>query len=328
MTMDDEYGEGWTLEEKTATLEFLDAPELQALTKAERARVISVLKGLGTLDRKMLNAIWGQTPSQTALIMAEEFVRRFSPDSPPEYRRFILKRLSPSHTWATLDLRIATLAKKLYHIADMPEALDFWDKMRYLLWALPHRNPPRKEAQPKESIKTSLRLQRPKYHWCYSTCALCWRVVPINPEARKRKRPLCFEHDLAPGDPIYRKHDRLRPMVLAMTRVLADQLKVEYPPSITEAAKRLQHRETNCFHLTSPESPLKNLREYMVATIEGTGDSEEQLLTAFHGPFPKGLESTYLEAMQAVAVGNAQSGRPPAQIPAGTIDAQGSSVRF
>jgi hypothetical protein len=49
--------------------------------------------------------------------------------------------------------------------------------------------------------------------------------------------------------------------------------------------------------LTSPESVLPNLVNHLKGV--GHDGQPESLLRAFHGPFPKGLESIYREAMEA-----------------------------
>jgi hypothetical protein len=48
--------------------------------------------------------------------------------------------------------------------------------------------------------------------------------------------------------------------------------------------------------LTGPESVLPHLVEHLKSV--GRDGNPEGLLRVFHGPFPKGLESTYREAME------------------------------
>jgi len=71
-----------------------------------------------------------------------------------------------------------------------------------------------------------------------------------------------------------------------------ERLKQQYPRGMSNEAiaARLQ------IELTGPESVLPNLVEHLKAV--GHDSRPESLLRAFHGPFPKGLASTYWEAME------------------------------
>jgi hypothetical protein len=108
-------------------------------------------------------------------------------------------------------------------------------------------------------------------------------------------------HDLNPNDSIYRKHKRLKEQVLEIAWSLENQLRAEYPCSISSASDRERHRRLNRIHLVTPQSPLQNLVEYILSHFKrcdrGIPSGDEDVLEIFHGPFPQGLEPSYREAM-------------------------------
>jgi hypothetical protein len=84
---------------------------------------------------------------------------------------------------------------------------------------------------------------------------------------------------------------------------LKAHLREIYPRSVNEGQNLKLYRELNLIHLLNPQSPLKNLVEYMAGQLRGYDraatkkDEWEVLLEMFHGPFPKGLDPLYREAM-------------------------------
>ncbi len=225
------------------------------------------------------------------------------------YLDFIIRRLSPSHTWPRMDIKISSFAESLFHVTDMEGALDFWDKMRYLLQALPKRREPKGTDLPEERDTKASQHQKPKHGWRYEVCEFCWRTVPVNTDVKKKQKVRCFLHSLenvGPSDPTYRKYSRLQKSVSAAARELEDRLRDVYPWSLTSAFKREAARTLNWFHLTSPQSPLKNLvvfikdelQQYDLATME-QDEAFRLILETFHGPFDAKGASPYREAMAA-----------------------------
>ena len=288
--------------------------EITALTRLnsrQRERIRSLLGNPGGQEFELFKDFIGLTPAQARLLIAEEYFRRFKPDriDPVLFNlEMVLESLPSSRSWLGLDSNIKTFLKtREKHFSwlaasqaravsgqismDFPEKLnerltqgiDFWDKMRYLLEALPQQ----REFKDKHATN----LQQPKRGWSFETCDLCWRTLPVNPELRKKTGRLCFEHDLPATDSVYRRHKRLKAQVDSAYREVLQRLKPQYPPSLSNEAiaGRLQ------IELTSPESVLPNLVKHLQAV--GHDGRPESLLLAFHGPFPKGLKAAYQEAM-------------------------------
>jgi len=198
---------------------------------------------------------------------------------------------------AGLDLKIS-LISRIRHIGiPFDDSLKFWERMRYLIRPLPRGN--------RKKIDTSPKLQHPIAPWDYYVCDLCWRTVPVNTKTARRGQTLCFEHDLNPNDSVYRKHKRLKEEMLEIAYDLEDKLQTEYPLSNSSASDRERYRHLNRIHLVNPQSPLKNLVEYITSHFRGydrttsNKDDWEIVLEIFHGPFPKGLDTLYREAMDA-----------------------------
>jgi hypothetical protein len=158
--------------------------------------------------------------------------------------------------------------------------------MRYLLEALPQL----REYKDRYAEKAGQKL--PKRGWDFETCDLCWRTLPVNRDLRKKTGRLCFEHDLPASDPVYRRHKRLKAQVDSDYLPILERLKSEFPRGMSNEAI-VAHLQ---IELTGSESVLPNLVEHLKTV--GHDGQPKNLLRAFHGPFPKGLESAYREAME------------------------------
>jgi len=286
--------------------------EIKALTRLnsrQEERVRYFFRNPGGQEFEFFKRIIGLTPAQARRMMAEEYFRRFTPDSsePKLSLDAVLKYLPPCRSWLKLDDSLKAFVKtrkKFFRLVGMgrdydtksaelsrdleerfDQELDYWDKMRYLLAALPQL----REFKDKYADKADRRL--PKKDWLFETCDLCWRTLPVNPDLRKKTGRLCFEHDLPATDQVYRRHKRLKAQVDSGYMSILRRLKNEYPRGMSNEVivVRLQTE------LTGPESVLPNLVEHL--KVVGHDCRPESLLQAFHGPFPKGLASTYREAM-------------------------------
>jgi len=229
--------------------------------------------------------------------MAQEFVDRFDRSQYPECVQWVIKELSPSHRWPELDLKIS-LFSRIKHIGiPFDDSLKFWERMRYLIRPLPRGN--------RKKTDTSPKLQYPIAPWDYNVCDLCWRSVPVNTKRARRGQTLCFVHDLNPNDSVYRKHKRLPEEVLKVAWDLEEQLQADYYNSAKGPGFRERFSHLNRIHLVNPQSPLKNLVEYITSHFRGydrttsNKDDWEIVMEIFHGPFPKGLDTFYREAMEA-----------------------------
>ena len=266
-----------------------------------------LLRNSGVAELSLFRDILGKTPAQAMCIMVEKFVNRLAYDLELEE---MMAYLSPCRDWKTLDENISAFLQERHAtayagiewrasdikqnnpaLARWREEVDFWDKMRSLIQALPK---PRDYRRP--SARSALKMQplRAGQYWHFDDCMFCWRTVPIHPDSLPTK-PLCFMHRLEPTSSQYRKHQRLADQVEVNAFDLLDVLRAEYPDSLRkdEAACR----QVNLLHLISPDSPLIHLSTY-VRDLLGNNTEPEAVLHAFHGPFPKGLEPLYMQAME------------------------------
>ena len=252
---------------------------LTRLNSRQEERVRYFLRNPGGQEFELFKRLIGLTPSKARRMMAEEYFRRFAPDSfePRLSLDAVLKCLPPCRSWLKLDDGIKAFVKtreKLFRLAGMgrdydvksaelsrdfegkfDQELDYWDKMRYLLAALPQL----REFKDKYADKADRKL--PKKGWLFETCDLCWRTLPVNPDLRKKTGRLCFEHDLPASAPAYRRHKRLKAQVDSDYMSILPRLKNEYPRGMSNEAiaVRLQ------IELTGPESVLPNLVEHLKA---------------------------------------------------------------
>jgi len=281
--------------------------ETSRLTKLQKEKIGDLKENPGGFEFAFFKRLIGMTPAQARQAMADEYVSRFKPNL--EFGE-LLKVLSPGRTWLKLDLGIerllalrremfeklgrsrlnkkgvsAVLSMELNQQFDLE--LDFWDKMRHLIYALPK---PR-EFSNKFAKQQDLKKSRPAKGWHYDTCVFCWRMVPYNPVA-KPKTILCFEHDLNSDHPLYRKHFRLAKGVLKLCFDISKRLKPWRDMRITdeEEQKMLVHM------MTSADSPLPLLVKYLKA--QGHDGTPKSLLMAFHGPFSDKTPVTYKRAME------------------------------
>ena len=287
--------------------------EIKALTRLNRLqqeRIRYLLRNPGGQEFELFKRIIGLTPSQVRRLMAEEYFRRCEPDrSYPKFSwELVLKYLPSCRSWLKLNSSIRAFIKTremCFHMMGMDLGHDakfaevskelkkkfnqefgYWDKMLSLLRALPKL----REFKNKYTNKADRRF--PKRGWDFVTCDLCWRTIPVNPDLNKKTGRLCFEHDLPATDPVYRRHKRLKARVDSEYISILERHRQHYPPGMSDEAIAARIK----IELTGQESALPNLVEHLKAV--GHDGRPESLLLAFHGPFPKGLDSTYREAME------------------------------
>lgn len=287
--------------------------EFKRLDKAQLERLKSLFQTPGREEFALYKKMLGHTPAKAMHIMAQEFVERFPNFLTYEYVRSLL---SPCRSWIDLDIKITRFARELRKIhlykelAQNPDSgrtepisddwwrqLDFWDKVRYLVSALPQ---PRDHLRPNSKPQTKkIDITKSCY---YAECKFCWRTVPFHPGDARYSKKLCFEHDLVSNHPTIRKHRRLKKQVNDLALQIREQLKPLYPTSVNQW---LEYREINKLHMLNARiSPLKNLVAYLIEINDGYKD-EEDLLNAFHGPFPENLDKAYREAMRKYIYNNA-----------------------
>ena len=282
--------------------------EIKTMTKLNRHQQERIsyllLWTTGGKEFELFKKLIHQTPAMARKLMAEEYFLRFKPDRfhPIFSLENVLNLLPPCRSWLGLEDSIRTFDNvfrgALVHNSGVGKGKlsdssckesDYWDRMLYLVEALPKR----REFSNKHNDREAIR-RHPKHGWQFKTCYLCWRTLPVNPDLREMTPPLCFEHDGIPaGNKLYRRLDRRRDQAysdhILILRSLADK-----------NSKRLSRgdsiRANILAELTSPESLLPNLVKHLKTV--GHDGQPESLLRAFHGPFPNDLDPAYREAME------------------------------
>lgn len=283
-------------------------PEIKTsrLTKLQKVKIADLEGNPGGDEFAFFKRLLGMTPAQARQAMAEEYVTRFKPNL--ELGE-VVKILQPGRTWLELDLgikRFLALRQKMYEtlagtelidqrILAMPSdesdkqfdlELDFWDKMRHLIFVLPKPC----EFSNKFVNQRAVKKTRPSKGWHYATCALCWRTVSYNPAA-KPKAILCFEHDLNSDHPLYRKHFRLEKGIHKQCFDISKRLKPWRDKDMTDE----EERKALIYLMTSADSPLPLLVAYL--KTQGHDGTPESLFRAFHGPLEK-MPTVYKKAME------------------------------
>lgn len=259
---------------------FLDASELQGLTKDEKARVERFLENPAKDEYFFLLRLIGKTPAQVRRLMIDEFIQRFDLIKQTDE---IEKAFPSQRSWYKLDVAIDEFGGMM----GVDEQLQFWDKMRYVLEALPQR----REFSDKYTDRQVGATGKPKKGWDFRDCLHCWRTVPVN-AGRSRKSPaFCFEHDLPANHSLYRRHKRLRENLSDEQRIIVEKLKAALPQSLSDEAAR----NTMLSLLTSTNDCLPRLVEHLARA--GHDGQPESLLWAFHGPISDGIQPHYKEAL-------------------------------
>lgn len=253
--------------------QFLDVPELHGLNKDEKDRIKYFLKSPAKNEFFFFLQMLGKTPAQVRSIMIDEFIRRFYLES---HSDVIRDELPPQRSWRTLDVAITHFAGEM----ESDEHLQFWDKMRYILEALPQRKDYRDKYQDDQ-----------KQRWNFATCKLCWRRVSHNSMRIRKTSCYCFKHNIPSTHSLYRRHSRLTRHLLAEQQPIVKKIMalVANCTSDDEAHKLM------LTHLTTPNDCLPRLVEYLNRV--GHDGTRESLLWAFHGPASEITETRYREGL-------------------------------
>jgi hypothetical protein len=165
------------------------------------------------------------------------------------------------------------------------EHLQFWDRMRYVLAALPKRKDYGDKYQDWEKSKTT----RATRGWNFATCKFCWRRVAHSSGLHRKTACCCFKHDLPATHSIYRRHSRLARQLRAEQQPVVKKIMalVAGCPSEADAHKAM------LIHLMKPNDCLPRLAEH----LDGVGHdgTPESLLWAFHGPASDITDARYKE---------------------------------
>lgn len=260
--------------------QFLDVPGLQGLNRSQKARIEEFLKNPGKEEFFFFRRLLGKTPAQVRNMMVEEFIRRFDLGA---YTEEIMEAFPSRRSWRELDVVAAQFGGS---VEDEEHRL-FWDRMRYVLAAVPQR----KEFSDKYADKHELEGKRPKKGWQYTTCKFCWRTVPYNPSLLRKTGTFCFAHNLPAKDSVYRKHNRLLGQLSMEQQVTVKKLMELFSrcPSDEEASR------TMLVHLTTLNECLPRLVEYL--NNAGHNGEPESLLWAFHGPMSDMKDMLYKDAL-------------------------------
>ena len=266
--------------DKAEMTRLVDSLGLQRLKANERERIKDFLKNQPKEDFFFLKLLIGTTPAQARNIVIEEFLKRFDLG----YRASQIPNLFPlKRSWHEMDVAICWLAWAL----DNDEQRQFWDRMRYVLEALPQR----KDYVDKYIDSHEQETTRPKHRWYYMTCRLCWRTVPYKNKVMRKSDGFCFEHNLPATHSIYRKHSRLAGNIRAERQLVVEKLMKLFKECSSDEA--MCKAEIAC--VSTQNDILPHLVEYL-NSVGHSGD-RESILWAFHGPKSKMTNALYKEAM-------------------------------
>ena len=259
---------------------FLNVPGLRGLNKDEKDRIASFLESPGKNEFFFLLQLLGKTPAQVRNMMIEEFVRRFGLEAHADE---IKDALPSKRSWWDLDAAVAGFGGS----RGGEEYLQFWNRMRYVLEALPQR----KDCGDKDSDAYEDRTGNPKRSRNYTTCKFCWRRVSYNPGVLRKTGNLCFKHNLSAMHPTYRRHRRLEQQFFNEQQPIVKKIMglVAECPSERES-QYMVHSQ-----LTAPGGCLPYLAAYLRSV--GHDGTSESLLWAFHGPVFEIRDSLYRDAL-------------------------------
>jgi hypothetical protein len=260
-----------------------NVPELRGLNKNEKDRVDYFLKSPGKKEFFLFRRMLGKTPAQVRNMMVKEFIQRYDLAA---YADEIENAFPSKRSWRDLDLMIDKFAGAM----DVEEHRLFWDKMRYVLEAIPQH----RDYGDKYGDAHGEQTSRPKRGWKYATCKLCWRIVSYNPGVIRKTASFCFMHNLPAMNPVYRKHRRLLEHLLSEQQPVVKKFMalIEACPSESEA----EAQDVVYSQLTAPDGCLPRLAKYLKG-IDHDG-THESLLWAFHGPASEIKDSLYKDALE------------------------------
>ena len=167
------------------------------------------------------------------------------------------------------------------------EHLQFWDRMRYVIEALPQR----KDYGDKYSDAHEAKTTKPVGGWNFALCKLCWRRVAYNPGVMRKTGSLCFKHDLPAMHVIYRKHSRLKRYLSTEQQPVVKKIMA----LVAECSSESESQERVYAQLTTPNDCLPRLAAYL--NDVGHDGTRESLLWAFHGPASEIKDTLYMAAL-------------------------------
>jgi hypothetical protein len=259
---------------------FLDVPELQGTSTDERGQVEDLLNNPGKSEFFFFRQLMGMTPAQVRTMMIEEFICRFDL---VEHADEIRKALPSRRSWRDLDVALAGFAGSM----GADDHLQFWDRMRYVLAALPKRKDYGDKYQDGEKGKTAKATRG----WNFPTCKLCWRRVSHSSGLHRKAASCCFKHDLPATHSIYRRHSRLAQQLRAEQQSVVKRIMALIAGCSSEA----DAHKAMFVHLTTPNDCLPRLVDYLNAV--GHDGTPESLLWAFHGPAFDITDTRYKEGL-------------------------------
>lgn len=263
--------------------DFLDNLGLHGLNESEKAGIENLMNTPGKDEFFFLLRLIGITPTQVRSKMAKEFTRRFGRDALSDE---MLAALPVGPSWRELTDAVAGFAES----PTLEEQRQFWDRMRYILAALPRRascrygcaDAPEPETPPQPP---------PRRTWNHGTCRHCWRRVVYNSGSVRKTAGYCFEHNLPAAHPAYRRRSQLARRIAPERQAVAGKLAALLAacPSGTDA------HEILFAQLTAADGCLPRLAKYLHGI--GHDGSPESLLWAFHGPASGITEPLYRDAL-------------------------------
>ncbi|MCC8167151.1 MAG: hypothetical protein LIQ31_13645 [Planctomycetes bacterium] len=259
---------------------FLNVPILRNLNNDEKERISYFLESPAKGEFFILLQMLGKTPAQVRSLMIDEFIRRFGLEAHSDQ---IGSAFPSKRSWRAMDVALAEFSGSM----GVEEHVQFWDRMRYVLNAIPQR----RDYGDNYSDPHDDKRNRPKRGWDFMTCKLCWRRVAYNPGVHRKTGSLCFKHNLPAMHPIYRKHRRLLYSLSSEQQPIVKKLMAlaENHPAEGDSQAIVYSQ------LTTTDGCLPRLAAYMNGT--GHDGTHEGLLWAFHGPASDIEDSRYREAL-------------------------------
>lgn len=261
----------------------------------------------GRHELELRQRLLGKNTLQAAKILAKEFVKRFGEKDGTEDK--VAQALLPASratSWEDLDRNITLFCKRFYAEWDVfvtsedgteqkigeiqrndDEQVEFFDRVRYVLYSLP-RQKDYKLPDKKAEYTTPSEIARN-----FVPCFLCWRSVARKPH--EKKTPLCHSHDLPSTHPEYRRRKRLRERMLEIQRELKRTVKT---PAWVKQNTKIHPRDFFASMCISPNGYFPYLVEYLASLNMALFPLEDIMKALEHPVYFEKLSDLMKEAWQ------------------------------
>jgi len=275
--------------------------------REDQEKLEHLMESPGRHELELRERLLGKNTLQAGKILAEEFVKRFGEkDGTAEE---VAKKLLPSGRatrWEDLDRNITLFCKRFYGTWDVfatgedgteqrigeitrndDAQVEFFDKVRYVLYSLP-RQRDYKLPEQKAEYTTPSDIARN-----FVPCFLCWRSVARKP--REKKTPLCHIHDLPSTHTEYRRRKRLRARMLEIQRELKRTVKT---PAWVKQNTKIHPRDFFASMCISPNGYFPYLVQYLQSLGMPLNELEDIMKALEHPVYFDKLSDLMKEAWQ------------------------------